>query len=129
MPGGRDDVAWRLDRARLRRRPVRCNRLVILEPALVTAQPLLDPLRRLVGAGIGIRRHGFGFEHDAGIEMDHAFGPEAEAFLADRDMAGKAAVEIFCGGFRDPLADARTQGLAYVNVPARDAKRHDRPPL
>src|SRR6187401_982950 len=61
--------------------------------------------------------------------MDRAFGAEAEAFLSDGDVTGKAAVEIFGRGFGDPLSDTRAQRLADVDVLARHAKRHARPPL
>ena len=76
---------------------------MVLEPALVAAQPLLQPHRRLVGAGIGVGGQRIGFQHDAGIEMDHALRAEAEPFLADGDVAGKPAVEILGRGVRDPL--------------------------
>ena len=98
---------------------------MILEPPLVAAQPLLDAHRGLIGAGIGVGGDRFGLQHDAGIEMDHAFGAEAESLLADGHVAGIAAVEIFCGGLGDALVDAPAQRLADVDVLARDAKRHD----
>ena len=97
---------------------------MILQPPLVAAQPLFDALGGLVGAGIGIGRHRLRFQHDAGIEMDHAFGAEAEAVLADGHVTGIAAVEIFRGRFGDPLVDAAAQRLADVDVLARNAKRH-----
>jgi hypothetical protein len=102
---------------------------MVLEPPLVAAQALLDSHRRLVGAGIGVSRKGLRFERDAGIEMDRAFGAKAEALLADGDVTGKTAVEILGGRLGDPLIDARAQRLADVDVLARHAKRHARPPL
>src|SRR5262245_44282469 len=68
-------------------------------------------------------------QHDAGIEMHHAFGAEAERLLADRDVAGIAAVEILVDRFRNPRADPGAQRLADVDVLARDAKRHGPPPV
>ena len=61
--------------------------------------------------------------------MDDAFGAEAEAFLADGDMAGKSAVEILGGGFCYPFVYARAQSLAEVDILARHAKRHGVPPV
>src|SRR5262249_62288123 len=91
------------------------------------ARPPLQPHRRLVGAGIGIGRERLGLQHDPGIEVDHAFRAEPETLLADGDVAGEPAVEIFGGGVRDPLIDARAQRLTDIYVLARNAKRHGRP--
>src|SRR5215469_17605571 len=102
---------------------------MILEPALVAAQPRLDPSRHLIGTRIGVRRQRLRFQHDAGIEVDHAFGAEAETLLADGDMPGEAAVEVLGGSFRDPRVDSRTQRLTDIDVPARHAKWHERPPI
>src|SRR3981189_776222 len=55
-----------------------------LQPALVAAQALLDAQRGLVGARIGVRRHAVGVQRDAGIEVNGAFGAEAEPFLPAR---------------------------------------------
>src|SRR5262249_3449280 len=104
------------------------TRPMLLEAALVAAQPLFDARGRLVGAGIGGSGHRLGFQHDAGIEMDHAFGAKAEALLADGDVTGKAAVEIFRRGLGYACVDTRTQRLADLDILAGDAKRHDRPP-
>src|SRR6267154_1687341 len=68
--------------------------LMVLEPALVAAQPLLDMHGRSIGAGIGVGRERVGLQHDPGIKMDHAFGAKAESLLADGDVPGKSAVEI-----------------------------------
>src|SRR5436190_7207869 len=100
-----------------------------LETALVAAQPLLDALRRLVGAGVGVSGERLGLQHDAGIEMDHALGAKTESFLGNHYMTGKSAVEIFAGRLGDARADARAQGLADVDVLTRYAKRHGGSPL
>ena len=55
---------------------------MILEPAVIAAQPLLDAHRRLVGAGISIGRDAFGVQRDFEVEMDRAFGAETETVLA-----------------------------------------------
>src|SRR6266852_6407297 len=94
----------------------------ILEAALVTAQPLFDAQRRLIGAGIGIGRKCIDLEHNAGIEMDDAFRAKAESILADGDVARKPAVEILGRGFRNSRTNARTQCFAEVDVLARHAK-------
>jgi hypothetical protein len=103
--------------------------LVILEPMLVAAQPLFKPQGGLIGTGISIRRKCVGFEHNAGIEMNHAVGAETETLLADGDVAGKSTVEILRRHLRDARIDARAQRLPDVDILARDAKRHDRPPM
>src|SRR5580698_3644 len=59
-----------------------------VKPAMIAAQPLLDPQRRLVGAGIGVWRHAFGVERDLGIEMDDAFGAEAETVPRQGQVPG-----------------------------------------
>jgi hypothetical protein len=56
---------------------------------------LLDAACALIGAGIGIGRKRLGFEHDAGIEMDRRTRCGSRSLLADGDVTGKAAVEIF----------------------------------
>jgi hypothetical protein len=129
--GRGDDVARRIDcgRRRLERLPVDARDLMILEPMLVTAQAFLQPQRGLIGAGIGVGGKRVCFEHDAGIEVNHAFGAEAESLFADGDVPREAAVEILGGGLHQALIDARAQRRADVDVLARDAKRHDRPPM
>src|SRR5271165_2944052 len=97
---------------------------MILAAALVTAQPLFDAQRRLIGAGIGVGGERIDLEHSAGIEMDNAFGTKAEAILADGDVARIPAVEILGRRFRNSRADALAQCLTEVDVLARHAKRH-----
>src|SRR5262249_35743512 len=77
---------------------------------------------------MGIRRERVGFEHDARVEMNHALGAETEPLPADGDVPGKSAVEIFGHRLCDARIDALTQRFADVDVLARDAKWHDRPP-
>src|SRR5947209_5392390 len=99
----------------------------VLEPALVAAQPLLDLQQRLVGAGIGVGRIGFGLQRDAGIQMQRAVGAEAEAVLAERDVAGIIAVEIFAQDFFGAFADAPAQRFADTDAFARDPYGHVMP--
>src|SRR4029077_17872479 len=66
------------------RRAARSSRItplvpMLLEPAVVAAEPFFDAQRRLVGAGISIRRHAFGMQRNFGVEMYGAFGAETEA--------------------------------------------------
>src|SRR5262245_35379988 len=61
--------------------------------------------------------------------MHHAFGVETESLPADGDMPGKPAVEIFRQRLCDARIDALAQCFADVEVLARDAKWHDRPPM
>jgi hypothetical protein len=83
----------------------------------------------LIGARISVCRERFCFEHNARVEMHHAFGAETESLPTNGDVPGKPAVEIF----RQRLGDARIDALALcfanVEVLARDAKWHDRPPM
>src|SRR4051812_6995045 len=118
-----DDVAWRIDRGAVAV-AVLARRMMIFQASLVAPQPLLDPQRGLIGARIGIRRIGVGVQGHAGIEMDRAFGVEAEAFLLHRDMAGISAVEILAQRLRDTGAHALAQGLTDVEIFSRDAKWH-----
>ena len=78
--------------------------------------PLLDPQRRLVGAGIGVGRHAFGVQRDLGIEMDDAFGAEAEAVAYQGQVPRIAAVEILGHGLGDAVIDALAQGCADVET-------------
>src|SRR5262245_16815538 len=102
-------------------------RLAILAPALVAAQPFFDAHGRLIGADIGIRRERVSLEHNAGVEMDHAFRSKAEPVPAYGDMSGKTAVEVFGHRFGYTRIDALAQRLADSDVFARHAKWHDRP--
>src|SRR5262245_50688499 len=116
-------------RSRASRPSARPSALTILAPALVTAQPRFDTDGCLIGACIGIGRERFGFEHDARVEMNHALGAETEPLPGDGDVPGKSAVEIFGHGIGDARIDALAQRFADVDVLARDAKWHDRPPM
>lgn len=102
---------------------------MILQPVLVAAQTLFKTQGGLVGTGVSVRRERIGFEHNTGIEMDDAVGAKAEAFLADGDVAGKSAVEILRRHLCDTRIDARAQRLPDIDILARDAKWHDRPPM
>src|SRR5215470_14984832 len=61
--------------------------------------------------------------------MDDALGSETESIPADGNVTGKAAVEVFGHRFREARIDAPTQRLPDLDVLARDAKWHDRPPM
>src|SRR2546423_14998142 len=102
---------------------------MVLEAALAAAQALLEAHCVLIRARIGIRRIRFGMQHNAGIEVDGAFGTETEALLLHRDMAGIAAVEILAERLDNAGADALAQCSTNVEILSRDAKRHDLPPL
>ena len=75
---------------------VGARRVAILEPALdsgaAASRCAPPPGRRSNRHRAAIAS---ALQHDAGIEMHHAFGAEAEGLLADRDVARIAAVEIF----------------------------------
>src|SRR5262245_30124008 len=61
--------------------------------------------------------------------MDDALGSETESIPADGNVTGKAAVEVFGHRFREARIDAFAQRLPNLDVLARDAKWHDRPPM
>src|SRR5262245_34467923 len=61
--------------------------------------------------------------------MHHAFGVETESLPTDGDVSGKPAVEIFRQRLCDARIDALAQCFANVEVLARDAKWHHRPPM
>ena len=104
---------------------MRLARRTILQPALVAAQPLLDHQQRLVGAGIGVGGVEFGLQRDAGIQMQRAIGPEAEAVLGERDVAGIIAVEIFAQDFIGAIADALAQRFADADAFSRTRESCD----
>src|SRR3569832_2874262 len=70
-------------------------RLAALAAALVAPQPVFDPQRRLIGAFILGGRLPLGLDRGAGIQVQHAFGAEAEAILADGGETRIPASEIF----------------------------------
>jgi hypothetical protein len=57
--------------------------------------------------------------------MNDALGTEPKSFLADGDVAGKSAVKVLAGGFRDAIVHSHAQSLADIDVFSGDAKRHD----
>jgi hypothetical protein len=99
----------------------------ILEAALVAAQPLLDQGQRLIGTDIGVGGVGIGLQRNSGIQMQRAVGAEAETVLAQRDVAGLIAIEIFAQHFIGALADAPAQRLADADAFSRDSKSHSMP--
>src|SRR5215831_5385220 len=119
----------RLPRGISKRPRARPSTLTILAPTLVTPQPRFDAHGCLIGACISVCRECFRFEHNARVEMHHAFGAETESFPTDGDVSGKTAVEIFRQRVGDARIDALAQRFADVEVLARDAKWHDRPPM
>src|ERR1700704_638309 len=128
--GGRlDYIARRVQRRRsyLGERCGGCVGLAggaVLQAALVAAQALLDHHKRLVGAGIGVGGVRICFQRNPGIKMQRAVGAEAEAVLAQRDVAGIVAVEIFSQDFIGALADARTKRFANTDALPGDSKGH-----
>src|SRR5512139_523150 len=96
----------------------------ILQPALVAAQPLFDHQERLVGAGIGVLGVRIGLQRNSRIEMQRAIGAEAEPILAERDVAGIIAVEIFAQDFLGALADTTAQGVTDADAFSRDPESH-----
>src|SRR6202011_1081067 len=103
---------------------MRLSRGTVLEAALVAAQSLLNLGQRLVGAGIGVDGIRIGLERNSGIQMQRAVGAEAETILAQRDMAGIIAVEIFAQDFIGALADASAQRVADIDTFSRDSESH-----
>src|SRR5450631_4899644 len=103
---------------------MRLSRGTVLEAALVAAQSLLNLGQRLVGAGIGVDGIRIRLERNSGIQMQRAVGAEAETILAQRDMAGIVAVEIFAQDFIGALADASAQRVADIDAFSRDPESH-----
>jgi hypothetical protein len=99
---------------------MRLSRRTILEAAFIAAQPLLDLGQCLVGAGIGVGGIGIGLQRNSGIQMQRAVGAEAEAILAQRDVAGIIAVEILAQDFIGALADAPAQRVANTDAFSRN---------
>src|SRR5882672_1238152 len=124
-----DDIAWRIERRRVHLRKRRGSGIglagrTILETALVAAQPFLDHQQRLIGTGIGVGGIGIRLERDSGIQMQRAIGAETETILAQRDVAGIIAVEIFAQDFVGALADATAQRVADIDAFSRNPKSH-----
>src|SRR5207344_1762062 len=88
-----------------------------------------DHDQRLVGAGIGVGGVRIGLQRDAGIEMQCAVSAEAEAVLAQRDVARIITVEIFPQDLIGALADARTKRFADADAFPGDSKGHLMPRL
>src|SRR5439155_1058750 len=100
--------------------------VVLLELALVTPEALLDALRRLVEAKASLLGPAFGLQHDAGIEMDGAFRPEAGPLALEGDPAGETAVEIFLQGLVEAGLDLAAESVANVEILAGNAQTHGR---
>src|SRR3984957_20080527 len=129
-----DDVTWRIERRRAHFRDrhrggVGLTRGPILEAALVAPRPLLDHGEGLVGAGIGIGGVGVGLQRNSGIQMQRAVGAETETILAQRDVAGIIAVEIFTQHLIGALADTPAQRVADADAFSRDPESHLMPRL
>src|SRR5664279_110556 len=103
---------------------MRLSRGTILQPALVATQALFDHQQRLIGAGVGVGGIGIGFQRNAGIQMQRAVGTKTVAILAQRDVAGIIAVEIFAQHFICAFADAAAQGIADADAFSRDPQCH-----
>src|ERR1700679_210695 len=101
----------------------------ILEAALIAPQPLLDQGQGLVGAGIGIGGVGVGLQRNSGIQMQRAVGAETETVLAQGDVTGIIAVEIFAQHFIGALADTPAQRVADADAFSRDPESHLMPRL
>ena len=106
--------------------PVATLGAVLLETAMIAAQPFLNPQRRLVGAGIGVGRTGLGVQRDLRIEMNGALGAKPDAIPRHRDVAGLSTVKILTQCFADACIDALAQRFADVEILARNAKCHGR---
>src|SRR5260370_16753526 len=103
---------------------MRLSRGTILEAALVAAQSLLNLSQRLVGAGVGVDGIRIRLERNSGIQMQRAVGAEAETILAQGDMAGIVAVEIFPQHFVGPLPDASPPPAAHPHAFSRHPQSH-----
>src|SRR5262249_47150580 len=66
---------------------VRARDRAALEPAVKAAPRLSDADGRLIGARIGVRRHPFGLQRNARVEVEGAFGAKPEPLLPDRDVS------------------------------------------
>src|ERR1700682_6633359 len=69
-------------------------------------------------------RIGIGLERNSGSQMQRAVSTETETILAQRDVAGIIAIEIFAQDFIGALADASAQGLADADAFSRDPESH-----
>src|SRR5207253_10328084 len=118
---GLDDVArgiqrWRLHAGARHRFGMAFAGGAVLETALVATQPFLDLRQGLVGAGIGVGRVGLGLQRNAGIKMQRAVGAEAEAILAQRDVAGIVPIEVLSQHLVGALTDPPAQRVADTDA-------------
>ena len=88
--------------------------MVLLELALVAPKTFLDAVGGLIEGEARILRPALRLQHDAGIEMDQALGPETGALAFKGDMAVEATVEIFLHRLVETCLDLHTKGVAYV---------------
>lgn len=95
--------------------------MVILQPALVAPQALLEPLGRRLEAAVGIVALALGLKVDAGIQVDRELGTKGLLALLDGHMPGVAVLEIFLQHRDDALVRAFTQAFAHINVLADHA--------
>jgi hypothetical protein len=70
---------------------------------------MVEALPRVLGAS-------FRLQHDAGVEMDGAFGPEAGALALQRHMAVEAAIEVLLHRLAEAALDLDAESVADVEI-------------
>src|SRR5262245_46934603 len=104
------------DIARRRRLLARRFSAVPLEPLLVAANSLLEPLASTIGALIGIGRGAMRFQTHALPQMDGAVGSKLAALLLDAHMPRRFAPDELRDGMGDALLDVTAQRLTDVEI-------------
>ncbi len=89
---------------------------MILEPPMIAAQALLNPMHRLIGTRIGVVGTAFSMQRNFRVEMHVAFGAKPRALALHRDMPGISAVEIFAHDFAYSRDDALAQCFANIQI-------------
>ena len=91
---------------------------------MIAAEPLLDAVGGDVEALVRLLGAAGRLEHDAGVEVDGAVGPEPRALALEDHVAGEAAIEIFAERVAEPLFDMGAVGVANVEILAGNAQCH-----
>jgi hypothetical protein len=100
--------------------------MAVLEPALVAAELLLDPLGRLVEGGVSVGGAARALQHHAAWNVGDDVAGEAVIVrpLAERHLGRDGAGEIFVGDPAQAAVDMAAQRLAGIDLMTRDPDVH-----
>ena len=97
---------------------------VILELALVAAQPLLKLVHGDFGGLVGVVGAVMGLKHHAGRQVQGAVDAKTDTLACDRDIGLAGAIEVFRDTVFDPFQDPGSQAIADIDALTYDLNVH-----